>query len=269
MPPLPPPLPPATHVVKAAKDREPTSTTKTTSNRSNQLTPASSARPTIKLKIGGGTHDDDPVNGMDVKTSSKPKKVPVESTPSKPTPLPQSVVKEETKASVKLKTNGISHNNNSNKGEKRKKAADAILSDDDILGSAAPLKKRPSPLLGSTASGPSTPSPAPSQPQRNGSAVTLKLRAPKPMVLPPPLPRLEPSPPSEPIRNGKGKEPEGRGTSIGPKPKLPASAAINIKRCKDVMKVLQKLPDSTIFARPVDPVADGCPTYVHDCPYFL
>lgn len=261
---MPPPPPPTTPTVKPAKDREPISTTKTTPSRGNQSMPVPSARPTIKLKIGGGKHDGDPANGTDVKAPSKPRKPLVEPTPPKPTIPPKPVVKEEPKASFKLKANGVSHTNNNNKGEKRKKTSDAILSDDDILGSAAPLKKRPSPLLGPTPGGPSTPSPAPSQTQRNGATVTLKLKAPKPMPSPPPLPRPEPSLPSEPIRNGKGKEPEGRGASIGPKPKLPASTPINVKRCKDVMKMLQKIPDSAIFARPVDPVADGCPTYA-DC----
>lgn len=266
MPPPPPP-PPVTSTAKGAKEREPVSTTKTTPSRGNQPTPTPSVRPTIKLKIGGGTHDNDPVNGTDIKTPSKPKKLLVESTPSKPTYPPKPVMKEESKVSVKLKANGVSHNNNNNKGEKRKKTSDVILSDDDILGSAAPLKKRPSPLLGSTPGGPSTPSPAPSQPQRNGSAVTLKLKAPKQTASPPPLPRPEQSPPSEQIRNGKGKEPEGRGTSLGPKSKL--LVPINAKRCKDVMKVLQKIPDSAIFARPVDPAADGCPTYVDYRPHYL
>ena len=268
-PSMPPPPPPATPAVKATNDKEPILTAKMTSSRGNQSTPAASARPTIKLKIGGGTHDNNPVNGTEFKTPSKPKKPPVESTPAKPTPPPKPVVREEPKASVKLKTNGVSHNHTNNKGEKRKKTSDAILSDDDILGSAAPLKKRPSPLLGPTSGGRSTPSPAPSQPQRNGSAVTLKLKAPKPMASPPPLPRPEPLPPSEPIRNGKGKEPEGRGVSAGPKSKPSTSTPINIKRCRDVMKALQKIPDSVIFARPVDPVADGCPTYVDYCLHCL
>ena len=259
---MPPPPPPVTPVVKTARDREPGQKGQT-STPGNKSTPMAVARPTIKLKIGGGTHDNSPVNGMSAKTPAKPKKPLVVSTPSKPPlpPPPKPVVKEEPKASVKLKTNGVSHNN---KGEKRKKTSDAIFSDDDILASAAPLKKRPSPLLGPTAGGPSTPSPAPSQPQRNGSAVTLKLKAPKPAASPPISTPPGPPPPSERIRNGKGKEPEGRGTSVGPKAKVPASTPVNVKRCKDVMKTLQRIPDSAIFARPVDPTADGCPTY-DDC----
>ena len=260
----PPPPPPVTPVVKTVKDRELASKGQTISIPNNKSTPTS-ARPTIQLKIGGGTHDNGPVNGMGAKTPAKPRKPPVESTPSKPPPPPppppKPAVKEEPKIPVKPKANGISHN----KGEKRKKFSDAIFSDDDILASAAPLKKRPSPLLGPTPGGPSTPSPVPPQPQRNGSNVTLKLKAPKPAVSPPTPVRHEPSPPSDPIRNGKGKEPEGRGASVGPKPKVSASAPINVKRCKDVMKGLQKIPDSAIFARPVDPIADGCPTYDNRC----
>ena len=254
----PPPLPPVTPAVKTGKDREPGPKGQTISIPGNKSTPAAGTRPTIKLKIGSGTHDNGPVNGVGTKTPAKPKKL-AEPIPSKPLPS-KPPTKEDPKVSVKHKANGISHN----KGEKRKKTLDAIFSDDDILASAAPLKKRPSPLLGPTAGGPSTPSPAPSQPQRNGSMM-LKLKAPKATVSPPTSIRPEPSPPSEPIRNGKGKEPEGRGTSVGPKPKVPASAPVNVKRCKDVMKVLQKIPDSAIFARPVDPIADGCPTYDAPC----
>lgn len=259
-PSMPPPPPPAaaTPTVKITPGREPLSKSQKISIPGNKLTPTPGTRPTIKLRIGGGTHDNGTVNGVDAETPAKPRKVPVASTP-KPPPPSKPVVKEEPKASAKIKANGVSHGN---KAEKRKKVSDAMFSDDDVLASAAPLKKRPSPSVGPTAGGPSTPSPAPSQAQRNGTGVTLKLKAPKPAPTPPTLPRPEPSPPSEPIRNGKGKEPEGRGTSIGPKPKGPGSTPVNVKRCKDVMKALQKIPDSAIFARPVDPVADGCPTYV-------
>ena len=258
-PSMPPPPPPVTPVVKTVKDRQLISKSQTRSIPGNKSTPTPGTRPMIKLKIGSGMHDSGSVNGTGAETPAKPKKPPLESIPSKPPPPPpKQAVKEEPKASVKLRTNGVSHN----KGEKRKKTSDAIFSDDDILASAAPLKKRPSPLLGPTTGGPSTPSPAPSQLQRNGSGVTLKLKASKPAPSPPTLPHPEPAPPSELIRNGKGKEPEVRAASVGPKPKVPASTPVNVKRCKDVMKALQKIPDSAIFARPVDPIADGCPTYV-------
>jgi transcription initiation factor TFIID subunit 2 len=48
-----------------------------------------------------------------------------------------------------------------------------------------------------------------------------------------------------------------------PKSKKPPAVhptPINEKKCKDILKVLQKLPEAAIFARPVDPIVDGCPT---------
>src|ERR1700753_3221343 len=71
-PSMPPPPPPATPAVKAAKDRGPVSDNglaKQVPDRKS--TPTTSARPTIKLKIGGGTHGNGPVNGASAKTPSK------------------------------------------------------------------------------------------------------------------------------------------------------------------------------------------------------
>ncbi|KAJ4485637.1 hypothetical protein J3R30DRAFT_3440949 [Lentinula aciculospora] len=70
----------------------------------------------------------------------------------------------------------------------------------------------------------------------------------------------------------KGKEKE---TSLPPTPasaptvpplklkKQPIVQAtpINEKKCKEILKVLNKIPDSAIFQVPVDPTRDGCPTY--------
>ena len=42
----------------------------------------------------------------------------------------------------------------------------------------------------------------------------------------------------------------------------PASTAMNEKKCREILKNILKYPQSMIFARPVDPVLDGCPTYV-------
>lgn len=70
----------------------------------------------------------------------------------------------------------------------------------------------------------------------------------------------------------KGKEKEG---SIGPLPPHVTGPArprksstplsfipINEKKCREILKNIVKLPQAIIFARPVDPVLDGCPTYV-------
>jgi transcription initiation factor TFIID subunit 2 len=35
---------------------------------------------------------------------------------------------------------------------------------------------------------------------------------------------------------------------------------INDRKCKDILKILMRLPEAAIFLRPVDPVLDGCPT---------
>jgi transcription initiation factor TFIID subunit 2 len=46
--------------------------------------------------------------------------------------------------------------------------------------------------------------------------------------------------------------------------KLPAIQAtpINEKKCKELLKALLKIPEAGLFSRPVDPIKDGCPTYV-------
>ncbi|KAH0591210.1 hypothetical protein H2248_001303 [Termitomyces sp. 'cryptogamus'] len=44
----------------------------------------------------------------------------------------------------------------------------------------------------------------------------------------------------------------------------PGATPINEKKCRDLMKILNKLPEAGIFSRPVDPIADGCPTYLEE-----
>ncbi|TFK56505.1 hypothetical protein OE88DRAFT_1689584 [Heliocybe sulcata] len=39
---------------------------------------------------------------------------------------------------------------------------------------------------------------------------------------------------------------------------------LNEKKCRDILKTLLRLPEAVIFARPVDPVLDGCPTYYEE-----
>lgn len=57
-----------------------------------------------------------------------------------------------------------------------------------------------------------------------------------------------------------------------PTPQVPLSTASNIKRtstpsmhmndkkCREIIRILRKLPEAIIFNRPVDPEKDGCPT---------
>ena len=84
---------------------------------------------------------------------------------------------------------------------------------------------------------------------------------------------VESSRPHPPTHHHKGKERE----SVPPqpasepshslaKPKKASSISpaeitpINEKKCREVLKNLTKLPQSFLFARPVDPIVDGCPT---------
>lgn len=131
------------------------------------------------------------------------------------------------------------------------------MDEDDILALATPSKKeRPSP-------------PGP-------SSVAVKIKA---VSIAKPVPSVpskakkdkltEPTTGSSdaPRISIKGKEKEVPATLVPSsqplKPKKPAfvqSIPINEKKCKDLLKALQKLPEAVIFARPVDPILDGCPT---------
>lgn len=156
---------------------------------------------------------------------------------------------------------------------KRKKTD---LVEDDILALAAPAKKeRPSPP------GPSTikvqPQAPPAASVSKSSLPSIKFRkdksghaqrpstesavpslkgkekeihvspAPPPVSVPTPTP-VPSVPPSQPKR------------------KSVPSTPINEKKCKELLKLLMKYPESEIFMRPVDSALDGCPTYVYFIP---
>lgn len=53
-------------------------------------------------------------------------------------------------------------------------------------------------------------------------------------------------------------KPKKAATPSGSTP--PAATPINEKKCKEVLKSLLAVPQSFIFANPVDPIRDGCPT---------
>ena len=61
----------------------------------------------------------------------------------------------------------------------------------------------------------------------------------------------------------KGKEKEVVRSRSASKPGKSPSAQLtplNEKKCRDVLKSLLKLPEAAIFAQPVNPETDGCPT---------
>lgn len=142
----------------------------------------------------------------------------------------------------------------------KRKKVDSTLDEDDILALATPAKKeRPSP-------------PGPSH-----VVEKPKIVVPTPKATPAPQKVKKEKPAAEPTTSRsstvdvprisiKGKEKE-----IAPPPavlppvkskKSPAAhvTPLNEKKCRDLLKTLQKLPEAAIFAQPVDPVLDGCPT---------
>lgn len=157
-------------------------------------------------------------------------------------------------------------------GKRKKPAGD--ITEDEILALATPSKKKiphPAPLAGPSSVAPSaspernTVSP-PSQPQTNGgSSHKSKEKVVKP--------QLNTSPQPRPSTKGKEKEVSTPAPVATTSPAPVAKAKkqpvrhetptlINEKKCRDILKILVKSPDARIFLRPVDPIQDGCPTYV-------
>ncbi|EIW87115.1 TATA-binding protein associated factor Taf2 [Coniophora puteana RWD-64-598 SS2] len=128
-----------------------------------------------------------------------------------------------------------------------------------------PKKERPAP--------PPAPTPAPAaRPAEKPIAPAPKAAptAPKPKKEKPPAPEVAPTPPTpanapRPSIKGKEKEVSASNASTPGKPKkLSMPGPFNEKKCRDTLKALLKLPESLIFAQPVDPVRDGCPTYYEE-----
>ncbi|KAF9486524.1 TATA-binding protein associated factor Taf2 [Pholiota conissans] len=140
--------------------------------------------------------------------------------------------------------------------------------EDDILALATPAKKeRPSPP------GPSTSKPPlPSATLIPKPAIPIKSKKDKPSHTP--RPSIE-----APVSSFKGKE---REVHVSPPPasisahiskpvpapsiaqvkRRPVQATpLNEKKCRDLLKLLTKLPEAEIFLRPVDTTLDGCPSY--------
>jgi transcription initiation factor TFIID subunit 2 len=143
----------------------------------------------------------------------------------------------------------------------KRKKTDILTEEDDILALATPAKKeKPTPTGSSSAV----------------ANERIVVRTPTPKTVPPSHkikkdktsePNVSrPSTADIPRISIKGKEKEVVSPTTPPTPsksrKLPVVQAtpINAKKCKDLLKVLLKLPEAAIFTRPVDPQLDGCPT---------
>lgn len=109
---------------------------------------------------------------------------------------------------------------------------------------------------------PPTPPPAPV-----AKVTTVPVKPVVPLKLKKPVEKvLQPSPSAK--AKGKEKEKESSSGPITPHvsasrklSSTPASTTpISERKCREVLKNLMKLPQAIIFARPVDPVLDGCPT---------
>ncbi|KZT72927.1 hypothetical protein DAEQUDRAFT_685309 [Daedalea quercina L-15889] len=254
-----------------------------TPQREQSAVPAASSapRPSIKLKVGGGTPVDTPAKPA---TKAKGKKVqPRDPTP--PTPiiddgsadLLEEVIAIEREKDEERKQR-VTHSTDKEKerhapklviGKRKKPAEDPT--EDEILALATPSKKErpavPPPVAGpsSTTSTPTHKAKQNGTPQSNGGAVQMnKAKGSKPQL-----------PPSEPAAEvprrspAKGKEKEVKTPVATPRAATPAkqkkavvqASPINEKKCREVLKFLIKLPDARIFLKPVDPIMDGCPTY--------
>jgi transcription initiation factor TFIID subunit 2 len=88
---------------------------------------------------------------------------------------------------------------------------------------------------------------------RNSSSGT-----PKPTIkLKPPEPSTTESLPKP---NGKEMTPGHTDQTTKKQNPKPLQQPINVKKAREILKVLRKLPEAIIFDRPVDPEKDGCPT---------
>lgn len=230
---------------------------------------ASSSRPTIKLKVGAQSKAQDEPSSKPAKRKTKISESPSSHTPDAPPPpyvddgshdILQEVLaierekNQQRQRSISEKEKAVP----SVIPSKRKKIDD--VDDDDILELVAPVKKeRPSPPEPSSSSSISIRKPA----------ITPSVKIKKDKV-------LEVSrPPTTSVSPGislKGKEKEVVATppiaSSNKSRKQVQYTPINEKKCKDLLKVLGRVPESYLFARPVDPMLDGCPTCVFNIPIF-
>ncbi len=255
-----------------------------TAQHSNDIPAASSSsRPMIKLKVGSQSKN---AERPPQQPAPKPKK-----SKAKPSDSPTSLVldapppyvddgshdilqevlaierekNEQRQRSVSEKDKPIT----SISSGKRKKSD---LVEDDILALAAPSKKeRPSPAEPSTVK---------HQPQVQSTSSVSKSSVPSIKFKKDKSANVQRPYTEAAVPSVKGKEREIQGVPspapalvstpmptpavvpAQPKRKNVQTTPINEKKCKELLKLLTKVPEAEIFMRPVDPLLDGCPTYV-------
>ena len=231
---------------------------------------ASSSRPIIKLKVGTQSKVQDEPSPKPAKRKAKISESPSSHTPDAPPPpyvddgshdILQEVLaierekNQQRQRSISEKEKAVP----SAIPNKRKKIDD--VDDDDILELVTPVKKeRPSPPEPSSSSSVSIRKPT--------FTPSVKIKKDKVSEVPRP-----PTTSVSPGTSLKGKEKEVTSTPPAAgsnKPRKPVQhTPINEKKCKELLKVLGRVPESYLFARPVDPVLDGCPTCVFNIPIFV
>lgn len=231
------------------------------------------ARPVIKLKVGGSQVKAPPPElskKAAEKASQKPKQRKPKAIDEAPPPyvddgshdLLQEVIaiereKDEEKRTRKTKDVTLESpparaSGSGPPGKRRKTSADE--DEDNVLSLAPSLsrKEKPSaPSLSSTPAAESFVESAPrvtvSKPKKEKSA---NLRDSESAIDPPCI-----------SIKGKEKEVVPSNTPTPSKSrKMHASAPLNEKKCRDILRAILKVPESIIFAQPVDPERDGCPT---------
>jgi transcription initiation factor TFIID subunit 2 len=227
---------------------------------------ASSSRPTIKLKVGTQSKVPDTPSEPSPKPSKRKTKLaesPSSHTPDAPPPpyvddgshdiLQEVLAIEREKDQQRQKSMTEKEKVVPSSIPSKRKKVDNV-DDDDILELVAPVKKeRPSP-----------PGPEPSSSSSSSSisikkpTLPIKIKKDKAVEVPRPITSVSPG------SSLKGKEREVVSmppAAVSNKPRKPVQyTPINEKKCKDLLKVLSKVPESYLFLRPVDPVLDGCPT---------
>jgi transcription initiation factor TFIID subunit 2 len=144
--------------------------------------------------------------------------------------------------------------------EKRKRLSPEEDEDDDILALAAPISSKRK-----TAALPA----APTMDDLEDVLEDVLENGVTPYASPAPIDRPAAEPPAiQPSMtriSSKGKEKEvvpapSRSASKPSKSPSTQATPLNEKKSKDVLKSLLKLPEAAIFAQPVNPETDGCPT---------
>jgi transcription initiation factor TFIID subunit 2 len=234
--------------------------------------------PTLKLKIGGNlapratpptpsNTSTAPKNVITVKPKGRKPK-PVETAPSPVVDdgsfdLLEEVIaieKEKEKLVASKKQRQLTGPETVTPGKRKKDLLDELEEDEEILALASPSKKPSrSPQPASTEKEVRATSPG----KYPGSIIKIK----RPSIsVPEPTANQEVKPPVENRQSSsKGKERE----VASPAPTRPSAASaasetpMNRAKVREVLKNLLKLPEAALFSRPVDPVQDGCPTYLY------